>query len=994
MRNVVCWRKEDARLIINPDVDAQPDAFFRAVHTDIPIRQQDPRRQKTTVVKGNDVLSQFLEEPNFALVPVIGNSGSGKSHFVRWLNLRIKRDDTREILFVPKAKTNLRDIVRDLIDRIPEVAQEKYLDMLRGTGTGQLNTEAQRSSVLNNLQTELINDHGDPQADDRELEEYLVNGLGDLFIDPYVRKEHFIRENSFAAELAAHVYERPEGYNPAEQRREFGLKDLPLEIESLRNATKDTREFLQFLLGQQIETRQKAVDIINRHTDAAIARCLNLSGDHLIQIMTEMRENLKQEGKELILLIEDFARLQGLDRALLQSVLDQGNTKICTLRTVFACTTGFYGSLEATARTRTTFVIDMDNPLGKGRDGFNLYGMVARYMNAVRLGPEKLAKSWEEDVGPEASFEIESFCEDCEDKSECHAAFGHEGGYGLYPFTKKAIDVMARRSDERADQQFNARQFQKDVLRPVTQLTAEIEGGKFPPKVLLDNLGGLKNFPLDEQQIVRKQARDDADRHLALIALWGGETHAVNLDSLIQDAFGLKPIDAEFIKPVGEEEEEEDEKPPLLPINRDSEELSRWANEDLEMTQRLAGVLRPHIFGAVCSFINWDEIGCPNATWAGGSGIFKQNGVVFVNQSTQARGGSQISLDIPLNWSDVDQRTNTYLALAGLLESEKAGSWDIPDANKKFTCLQECLQAWADHVTEQMMVLKTGPADWDPGTAALELRVLGVLLSTPLEKNPDKVDLVELGLGPLGNQTTYATPEMERLFALIAKKEGDLSKAIKESAAATKGGQVGNFLNSTNLVEAMKAFKERNYELANLPDDKELRIPEHKEVYSVAKAVRSSIDGAIRKEVEQRCQWLKNVELAFGDETDEGRISKLISETISGITSLGVQGSNEVLTTALTFSNTKYSDAIRSVRNLRKQNKIRPWDIASNIRGVMVASDALIAKATDVLKKARTVIEATMESQGYDPTAFNLLLTQVKEDLTVISTTLEGKVDE
>jgi len=308
MKNFACWDRESALEIINPDVDAQPNAFFRAVHTDNPIRRMDRNRKNTTIVEAKKILDEFLEPKKFSLVPVIGDSGSGKSHFVRWINLRIKRDDTREVLFVPKAKTNLRDIVRQLIFRIPEGSQEQYLNMLQGTGTGQLSVEAQRASILNNIQTGLKNV---PKTENANLEEYLTKGLSDLFIDPYVREEHFARDGSFAAELGAHVYEQPEGYKPTEKRREFSLNDLPLEVGSLMKAAEKTREFLQFLVGQPEEVKQNAVDIINGHTDEAIARCLNLSGDHLIQIMTEMRQNLKRQGKELVLLIEDFARGSG-----------------------------------------------------------------------------------------------------------------------------------------------------------------------------------------------------------------------------------------------------------------------------------------------------------------------------------------------------------------------------------------------------------------------------------------------------------------------------------------------------------------------------------------------------------------------------------------------------------------------------------------------------------------------------------------------------------
>ncbi len=992
MKNFVCWKREDARKIINPDVDAQPDAFFRAVHTETPIRQQDPKRQKTSIFSAEEVLTQFLEEPNFALVPVIGDSGAGKSHLVRWLTLRIKRDDSREVLFVPKAKTNLRDIVRALIERIPEAAQEQYLNMLQGTGTSTLTVNAQRSSVLNNIQTELKNDPGNPDAADKEMEEYLIKGLSDLLIDPYIREQHFLKCDGFAAELAAHIYERPEGYKPAQRRREFSLDDLPLEVESLMRAAGSTREFLQFIHGQPVEIRQKAVDIINRHTDAAIARCLNLSGDHLIQIMTEMRQNLKKSGKELILLIEDFARLQGLDRALLQSVLDQGDDEICALRTVFACTTGFYGSLENTVQTRATFVINMDNPLGKGRDAFNLYGMVARYMNAVRLGPEKLRQAWEIEKEREASFEIESACDECEHKVICHAAFGQEEGFGLYPFTRRATDVMAHRADEHVDQHFNVREFQKAVLRPVSQLTSELSGGRFPAKSLLRDLGGLKNFPPDEQNAIQHQSPNDADRHLTLIVLWGGETRAINLDKRIQEAFDLKPLSADVIAP---EPPPGRPKPPVLnprpdPKPREVDELSRWANKDTKMTQQLANELRPLVFDSVCGFINWDEIGCSKSMWAGTNGLFKQSSVIFENQSTKPKLGSQVSLKVPLKWENLDERTSTYLALAGLIESNRKGSWDIPDAHKRFVCLQECIRVWAENVTEQMLALKAGPKGWNPASASLELRVLGVLLSTPMEKGPNKLDLLELGLKPLGNQTAYASPDLEKLVTLIGQKEGILTRAIQEGAAATKGGQLGNFMNSSILVEAMKGFRGRDYRLMELADDGELRVPWHKEVYSLAKIVHSQLDNALQKEVELRLKWLERVETAFGEETDGKMISELFRKTVSDISKLGILGSGELQIRAQQFAQSKYAEAVRAVRNLKNEKKIRPWNVALGVRGTMAATDDLIKQADDVLGKAKNNVEARLEDGGYDLDAVKTALKQVREDLEEISSALDG----
>jgi len=92
-----------------------------------------------------------------------------------------------------------------------------------------------------------------------------------------------------------------------------------------------------------------------------------------------------------VLLIEDFARLQGLDRALMQSILEQ-RANLCVLRMFFASTKGFYESLEATIKTRLTFVVDMDVHANAGKGELNPF--VARYMNAVRWGVSELQDQW------------------------------------------------------------------------------------------------------------------------------------------------------------------------------------------------------------------------------------------------------------------------------------------------------------------------------------------------------------------------------------------------------------------------------------------------------------------------------------------------------------------------------------------------------------------------------------------------------------------------
>jgi hypothetical protein len=175
MRNFACWRADDAYAIINPDADALPDHVFRAVHTSVPVQIRDRYKGPATVVDPETLLKRFLAPRDHVLVPVVGQSGTGKSHLIRWMRIRLSSTQTREVVFVPKAQTNLRDIVRSLADLLPRSEKEQLLGQLQGSGDGLNGSQAQRTAILNELHTGLQNDAGDPQSGiDGETESYLL----------------------------------------------------------------------------------------------------------------------------------------------------------------------------------------------------------------------------------------------------------------------------------------------------------------------------------------------------------------------------------------------------------------------------------------------------------------------------------------------------------------------------------------------------------------------------------------------------------------------------------------------------------------------------------------------------------------------------------------------------------------------------------------------------------------------------------------------------
>ncbi|TAG03480.1 MAG: hypothetical protein EAZ45_09695 [Oscillatoriales cyanobacterium] len=143
---------------------------------------------------------------------------------------------------------------------------------------------------------------------------------------------------------------------------------MPLNVLDLQKAGERSREFYSLLIGDD-DIQKETVDWLNRHLDEAIAQVLSLGREDLQRLMREVRETLAEEGVELVLLIEDFAKFQGIDegvelvlliedfakfqgidREVLEAVLARpqqaGGKSLCAIRTALACTTGYFDGLR------------------------------------------------------------------------------------------------------------------------------------------------------------------------------------------------------------------------------------------------------------------------------------------------------------------------------------------------------------------------------------------------------------------------------------------------------------------------------------------------------------------------------------------------------------------------------------------------------------------------------------------------------------------------
>ena len=552
MRDFLCWDPGAVRQVINPFAEHISDSLFQAVHSDWDLKVspqvgksfQEIGEASWTDMTPSAFLADFLREDRpHSLAAIIGETGSGKSHLVHWMRLNVKPTEQRVVLVVRKSGTSLRNIVKMIIAELPADEQAAFLETLQSAGDGTQSRTGQKQQLLNDL-AQVIREEVLP-TDADEIEEGLVSSLPNLFQDPHMRQAHFLGERTVIADIVDHIFAPSNAKDRPDHRRAFVEADLPLGGIDFAHASRLARDAIDLIELDPPVHLPLAIRIINRNLDRAVARTLSFSGDRVEELMTRLRTHLKSQGRELVLLVEEFARLQGIDRALLQAITSIGDDRQCRMRTAIAVTTGFFQSVAETAYMRTTHIVDMDRSAGRaeGRSVTlaSLSRFTSRYLNAVRLGRDGIER-WSETALP--GERPRSKCETCTHQSECHATFGEVEGYGLYPFTPKALWIAASRADKDSmPERLNPRILQNDLLVEVLDnFGPEISTGTFPPFRLLEKLGGITGLPAVAQAELRNRNPQNYQRWAAFLEFYDGSGTIANLDERLRGAFDVPEI--------------------------------------------------------------------------------------------------------------------------------------------------------------------------------------------------------------------------------------------------------------------------------------------------------------------------------------------------------------------------------------------------------------------------------------------------------------------
>ena len=873
-----CWQRERVYPVMLHDAENITDAIFLATHSDYPLRRIDVDERGTRTgefqMPAQEFLVRFLDPARTHMqAAILGQSGSGKSHFIHWLKVSIRPSDRYHVVSIPRASISLRHVIEMLVDLLPSEQQERYRERLRGAG----DTFTSRSSIKERLLSEIaLALQNAPVSAADEAQQYLSNELPHLFNDPMIRK-YWSDSNGIIQQLVDHIMMAHAEYQRRETRMVFQESDLPENMLDRQLLSAKARRIV-VELADDAEMKTLAIALMNDRLNEAIARVLNFNGQQLIELMLDVRRALRQQDKELILLIEDFARLQGIDVALLEALIQSpsADDSLCTMRWAMAVTSGYYDTnIPATVKTRMDYVIDMDLPVSGELAVMSEEAVVkftARYLNAVRLNEAELSRWYEHAVSFRQDEEMPpNLCLECRFRETCHASFGAVDGIGLYPFNRTAIRTMANRKKVFDDDRFQPRRFIKEVLTTVMgTFQPEIDSGNFPSSILLREMGGSVMKPVFEAQIKQMTNKDTFDRTLALLQLWGNEERLVMPPEGVFTAFALQPPQgvAEIVTPqqtldVAVDVERPRPMPTMTAIDEHIAAVDRWSHGET-LPQKTTTVLRDLLYVVITEAIDWDRAYLEKAKFAEKIlGDFRQRSINFTNQQTQQTSGI-VTLQIP-SCEDDDQLRHAALALIGLLQFSQHGSWDFPDAFIYLPAVSNCVALWSQSVVEQIKYSyrpQDATWEWNPVASAIELLMLGALLAGKIKSFQEETSTIIEAMfttwPPIAPLAHW--PKISEELTLSQELLRDI---VRSRCSGTKGGQSGAFLTIDSIEPLIFQFA-RNATLTPAPPRLDVRGDEYSKLAQLTNKMSNQLVLAIDEELNFRSSWLTDVDGHIG----------------------------------------------------------------------------------------------------------------------------------
>lgn len=901
--------KERLAAVVKPDSITASQGDFLATHVEIKklvlLNKFEfvPTSQKYT--SEEDIYKRFIINPTnrHQFIVVYGQSGTGKSHLIRWFEARYKADrpDDEVVLFIRRSDNTLKGTIRQLLEK-PEVQDIGNKEIIKrlANASAAVPEDKLKDMIYHNFIIEINNDNGEHEIqlnnikrkrlvafmNNETIHDYMMESGG-----PIERIYSKVAENSFA-DLDTIAQFKPEDF--------IVSVDLYDDMQQAGADPKADKMARALMANDAMEAAKKFSDYLNQFVEVVIQRCAGIEPGDFEQVFMDIRKELYRLGKKLTLFIEDVTSFTGVDNALLNALMEEHNDRdICRLSSVVGGTNAYINDcFRQNHRDRVTQYVYIPDDVF---DENGIYEFVGRYINAMSL-PTDVISSWVDAKALPGEYPVHEIVEG---KKWEYIEIPYGKKLCLYPFSKNSIRYLYKNELTRGHQ--TPRYIIRDIIEPVVS-DLLYNAANFPSKkYALVNINTTLNF------MVHNQVKDErqADRIFRFMSIWGNNeakqftlenvTYIAGLPSYVYEELGLPIIDLQKTTSVPESKPDPNPSPvdpnpttdsgPKLVIPPDKQKklddantkLTQWVNGmpiNLSTTGGVEGTIRTareDMGDFLMSAINWqaegvslDNVSKVKAAISGKASKYK-----LVALENQTKGNGYYIL--PATWDSLN-------VINAFIRWREFGnqSWEYPGSD--FDVYQ--ITSWTERIKKQV-VKSVSLYDDKTETKYIEAAMTAEMYRLILNGEYREKTIGNLTAEYLfcdhqaKNINTWHSNEWKALLSVMQQKGADTinRETVRQYFNIMQGSAAGSVvvLNAVNLAKTIRKVKTSRLQIPEEELQTDDKVKLRKDTYSFLMDITSRIDSVARAEIEAAKKAIQPIYDCFDDDdVKEDDISALL----------------------------------------------------------------------------------------------------------------------
>lgn len=916
--------KERLAAVVKPDSITASQGDFLATHVEIKklvlLNKFEfvPASQKYT--SEEDIYKRFIMNPanRHQFIVVYGQSGSGKSHLIRWFEARYKADrsDDEVVLFIRRSDNTLKGTIRQLLEKseVQDIGNKEIIKRLANASAA-VSEDKLKDMIYHNFIIEINNDNDELEIQlnnikRKRLVAFLNNEtIHDHMMEsggPIERIYSKVAENSFA-DLDTIAQFKPEDF--------IVSVDLYDDMWQAGADPKADKMAKALMANDAMEDAKKFSDYLNQFVEIVIQRCAGIEPGDFEQVFMDIRKELYRLGKNLTLFIEDVTSFTGVDNALLNALMEEHNDRdICRLSSVVGGTNAYINDcFRQNHRDRVTQYVYIPDDVF---DENEIFEFVGRYVNAMSL-PMDVISAWVDARSLPGEYPVH---EVVEGKKWEYIDIPYDKKLCLYPFSKNSIRYLYKNELTRGHQ--TPRYMIRDIIEPVvSDLLYNAEN--FPSKkYALVNINTTLNF------IVHNQVKDEeqADRVFRFMSIWGNNeakqftiedvTYIAGLPAYVYEELDLPIVNLQnrgmgeatsFVGGAGSKQGQTGETgndgntgrsneggagatvsiPPekQKKLDEANAKLTQWANGmpiNLSTTGGAEGTIRTareDMGDFLMSAINWqaegvslDNVSKVKAAISGKASKYK-----LVALENQTKGNGYYTL--PATWDSLN-------VINAFIRWREFGnqSWEYPKSD--FDVYQ--ITSWTARIKKQIVKavsLYDDKTETKYIEAAMAAEIYQLILNGEYrEKTIGNLTAEYLFCNHQAkNKNTWHSNEWKSLLSLVQQKGADAinRETVRQYFNILQGSAAGSVvvLDAVNLAKTIRKVKTSKLQIPEEELQMDDKVKLRKDTYSFLTDITSRIDSVARAEVETAKKAIQPIYDCFDDDdVEEEDISAFLTK--------------------------------------------------------------------------------------------------------------------